>query len=274
MYEASEELRELQLHCLEILKVVDQICRKNKIQYSLCGGSVVGAYLYKGFIPWDDDIDLMMTRENYEKFILACKKDLPKKYQLQNYKTTKTYQTLFSKVVDIDTTLVQLDHSGNEIVNGVFVDITVYDKVPNNYLKKIDFTISDIAQKLIYCDVNSNNSIKKCLLRLVGNHCSPLYLFCEKVFRLIGKAKDYSYCELFGAFCTNKLYSKEIFESYDEIIFEKSKFMIVKNYIKYLEWRYERTDFYEPESKQVPPHYACVDLNNSYLKYKEKQDEN
>ena len=274
MYKTSDELRKLQFKCLEILEVVDWICRRNNIQYSLCGGSVVGAYLYQGFIPWDDDIDLMMTRENYERFIVACRKELPAKYKLQNYKTEKIYHTLFSKVVDTDTTLVQYDNNGKEVVNGVFLDITVYDKVPQNCIKKIDFAISNFAQKLIYCDVNAGKGLKKRILSLFGNHCSCIYILCEKIFCVLGKIGDYSYCELFGAFCTNKLYKKSIFEEYAEIGFENKKFMIVKDYVDYLECRYERTNFYEPESRQVPPHYAYVDLMNSYKEYQRKQNEN
>ena len=63
------ELRQLQLKCLEILDIIIGICDKYQVKYSLCGGSVVGAHLYKGFLPWDDDIDIMMTRDNYNKFL-------------------------------------------------------------------------------------------------------------------------------------------------------------------------------------------------------------
>lgn len=263
----SLELRELQLKCLEILKVVDDICRKNKIEYSLCGGSVVGAHLYGGFIPWDDDIDLMMTRVNYEKFIKVCENFLPSRYELQNYKTSSSYKTLFSKVVDRNTTLVQYDNKGNAVVNGVFLDITVYDKVPNSILKKIDFAVSNFAQKLIYFDTTDKTTIKKRMLSLIGNNCSPIYIIIENIFNLFSNSRDYSYCELFGAFCTNKLYKKEIFESYVEIQFEGNNYMIVRDYMEYLIHRYERTDFYEPEEKQISPHYSYVNLKLPYLKY-------
>lgn len=267
MYETSPELRELQLKCLEILVVVDKICRKNGIKYSLCGGSVVGAHLYGGFIPWDDDIDIMMTRQNYEKFIKVCSHDLPAKYQLQNYKTSPVYQTLFSKVIDTETTLVQFDNQNRAVVNGVFLDITVYDKVPKCTLKKIDFSLSKFAQKLLYCDADRNGNIKKKFLALIGNHCSLIYVICETIFRILGYCRDYSYCELFGAFCNDKEYNRKIFEEYSEINFENCQCMIVKYYLQYLVRRYDRTDFYEPEEKQIPPHYAYVNLKLPYKEY-------
>ena len=68
----ESELRQLQLKCLEILDIVVKICTEHNIKYSLCGGAVVGAHLYKGFLPWDDDIDIMMTRENYNQFLVIA----------------------------------------------------------------------------------------------------------------------------------------------------------------------------------------------------------
>ena len=65
----QELLKRVQKDCLEIMIDIDKVCRENNIDYSLCGGSVIGAMLYNGFIPWDDDIDIMMTRKNYEKFL-------------------------------------------------------------------------------------------------------------------------------------------------------------------------------------------------------------
>ena len=53
----NQEIRKIQLKCLEILEIVDKICREENIQYSLCGGSVVGAHLYKKCLPWDDDVE-------------------------------------------------------------------------------------------------------------------------------------------------------------------------------------------------------------------------
>ena len=68
-YRKSKTLLQVQKCCLGIVDDIDRVCRKNGISYSLCGGSVIGAMVYGGYIPWDDDIDLMMTRENYDRFV-------------------------------------------------------------------------------------------------------------------------------------------------------------------------------------------------------------
>ena len=272
MFQTSPELRKLQLKCLEILDVVDGICRKCNIDYSLCGGTVVGAYLYQGFIPWDDDIDLMMTRENYNRFLIACKHELPNDYEIQNYKITKNYSTLFTKVVDSNTTLVQNSKNNDKVINGVFLDITVYDKVPNNCLKRVDFFLSDLAQKMMYSDYRTKHGVVRWLQKhFSGTNGSKLYDCFEKIFKLIPKRTSYSYCELYGAFCTKKMYPKDIFENYTNIVFENKRYLIVRDYIDYLECRYERTDFYEPVEKQIPPHYDYVNFEMPYQRYQEEQ---
>ncbi len=270
MFVPSQELRTLQRKCLEILQVVDKICRDNQIEYSLCGGSVVGAHLYGGFLPWDDDIDLMMTRTNYEKFRKVCKKQLPGKYELWNYKTKwnykgiRQYKQLFSKVVDTTTTLVE--HNGTTL--GVFLDITVYDKVPNNkLLQRTDFFLSKCALFMKQYDFSNAHSFPKKLLGLFGNDCSLIYVATETVFRLFAHSRKYGYCELFGAYCQTKLYDRHIYESYVDIAFEGGKYRIVEHYVDYLVTRYDRTDFYEPEDKQVPSHYRYVNFDLSYREY-------
>ena len=78
------ELRHLQMVILGIIKDIDELCRKKNIEYYLLGGSAIGAIRHKGFIPWDDDLDIIMTSDNYIKFLRICKEQLDKeKYYLQ-----------------------------------------------------------------------------------------------------------------------------------------------------------------------------------------------
>ena len=89
-------LRNLQLVQLEMLKIVDNICKKNNIKYSLYAGTLLGAVRHRGFIPWDDDLDICMLREEYDKFIIAWNKDKP---QGIYYRIKIIRQTLLSHLL-------------------------------------------------------------------------------------------------------------------------------------------------------------------------------
>ena len=92
-------LRKLQLVELEMLIELDRICRKNNIKYTIIGGTLIGALRNKGFIPWDDDIDVAMLRSEYEKFRDACKKDLDKtRFYFQDHRNTKGYRWGYGKL--------------------------------------------------------------------------------------------------------------------------------------------------------------------------------
>lgn len=263
----ENEVREIQLKCLEILELVDNICKKHNIKYSLCGGSVVGAYLYKKCLPWDDDIDLMMTRENYNHFLDVISKELPKQYSVHNYQLSEEYWSPFTKIVNNNTTLVQQDGT----ISGVFLDITVYDKIPNNWKKNVDIFLWKISQIVFIGKVevkNLKDVFRNIILTLFFKNKRKYLMFFQKIVEKYGNScKDYYYSELFGAFCNTKPYEKSIFENYTEIEFENKKYMIVRDYVKYLETRYDRVDFREPKEKQIAPHYQYVDLNNSYKNY-------
>ncbi|MBQ4119935.1 MAG: LicD family protein [Clostridia bacterium] len=96
---APNELRELQLFTLDILKVVVDFCNKNNIRYYLSEGSLLGAIRHKGFIPWDDDMDIAMPRDDYEKFLKLWGKEVHNNCRLYHQSTYKKYYLTFAKVI-------------------------------------------------------------------------------------------------------------------------------------------------------------------------------
>lgn len=97
---ADKELQNLEL---EILKVFHKICEKHNLHYFLIGGTLLGAVRHKGFIPWDDDIDVGMPRKDYETLLKNADKWFPQKFKLSHWKNTKQYVYNFAKLEDQDT---------------------------------------------------------------------------------------------------------------------------------------------------------------------------
>ena len=259
-------VRQIQLKCLELLDAVDAICRKHDISYSLCGGSVVGAHLYNGCLPWDDDIDLMMTRENYNRFLKVAKDELPEGFSVHNFNSEGEYWSLFTKIVNDNTTIVQNDGT----VSGVFLDITVYDRIPKSWRSKEDILLWKISQVVMIGRVETKrlkDMVRNAALRLLFYNKRGYFRFFQRRVEKNAKLRPYHYSELFGAYCNTKPYHPSIFENYTTILFEGKHYMIVRDYIDYLQTRYERTDFYEPVEKQIAPHYKFVDFCLPYKQY-------
>jgi len=272
----ESEIRQLQLKCLAILDIVVKICEAHNIKYSLCGGSVVGAHLYKGILPWDDDIDLMMTRENYNRFIAIAEKELPKGYSIHNYQNSDLSTTLsfnYTKIFDDSTTLVQK----NGKVMGIFIDITVYDKVPQNILKYIDIFLYKRAMTINRGKLpgySPKNIFRNFLLDTILSNRRKYLMFAQKMIDIISNSSSrYTYRELFGCFYYINMspYRPSIFENYTTIEFEGRSVMIICDYIEYLQTRFQRTDFREPKKRQVPSHYAYVFFDLPYKEYIKEQ---
>ena len=99
-------LSEVQKHLFEILREFHRICKKHNIKYTLEGGTLLGAVKYGGFVPWDDDLDVVMLRDEYEKFLEVCKTELSDKFFIQNYNTEKEFPLNFTKLRYNDTRYV------------------------------------------------------------------------------------------------------------------------------------------------------------------------
>ncbi len=129
-------VRRLQMELLEIMDELHRICVKNKIDYALIAGSALGIYNYKGFIPWDDDIDVCIKKEDWLRFIDALKRDLSDKFYFHCFETDDRYNVLIPSMkirkkgtyVKEVNTLLRNKCDGD----GIFIDIVIYDNVANN----------------------------------------------------------------------------------------------------------------------------------------------
>ena len=129
-------MRRLQLTELEILKAVDSFCREQHIRYSLYCGTLLGAVRHQGFIPWDDDLDICMEREEYDRFVALWTRQGPAGYILQNKENTTIFTQTFTKIRKGHTTFLQQGEDGTTHHTGIFIDVFPIDRIPNGKWKQ------------------------------------------------------------------------------------------------------------------------------------------
>lgn len=125
-------LRKLQLTELEILKELDRVCRKHNLRYYVVGGTLIGAVRHKGFIPWDDDIDVSMPRKDFDKLCKIAKEEFGTGYFLQSHKTDKNCYFHYAKLRKEGTYFGEDKFEHTALHKGIFMDIFPLDYIPDN----------------------------------------------------------------------------------------------------------------------------------------------
>ena len=196
--------RKIQLKELEILKAIANACEKLNVKYYLAYGTLLGAVRHQGFIPWDDDIDIMMTREDYDIFLEQGANYLPSNYLIQHYTTERNTNNIYIKVRDTNTLFLESDNSEVNINHGFFVDVFPIERIPKGWLrgrteyyKRKWFNLVNGCYDLAY--INSITSKgKKTIALLIHNYvCSKLdrgkFIEKEDLRRLRLHNQNYKY---------------------------------------------------------------------------------
>ena len=149
--DSQAALRKLQLTELEIMLVIDDFCEKNDITWFLEGGTALGAARHRGFIPWDDDVDIAMMREDYDRFCELAKTGLPEGYSLHTARDTDGFAALFAKVYKDGTRFENQESREAGLRQGLCVDVFPYDRLPKDAgERRREIARASRAQKLSY----------------------------------------------------------------------------------------------------------------------------
>lgn len=251
-----DELKRLEL---EIMQHIHVFCENAGIKYCLTFGTLLGAVRHKGFIPWDDDIDIYMFRDDYEKF----RKQFPEYGQKHNLyiaasDTKPCFPRAFMKVCDGRTKLVEPKYKYSEDI-GVFVDIWPLDGAPRNaLLRKIHFKKMLLAHRLFYAGIEKDDyytgtGVAKQISRVLSNIVGQMRIerYIERIAKKYPVEED-GYVECYAAKIRNFKYSDIV--PFHLASFETTQFYIPDNYDKLLKKIYGDYMQLPPENERVPHH--------------------
>lgn len=267
----EEQLKRLQRLGLEMLIEVDRICRKNDIVYEMDGGTLLGAVRHKGFIPWDDDVDIRMLRDDYDRFCKACETDLDtSRFFLQNYNTDPEYRWGYGKILRKDTDFRRLGQDMLKMKRGVFLDIFNCDNMPRKGLEKTWYNARCFFyRKIGYAPIGAEsdkNLFYKALYSLLQH--IPISVIRKGFDRLAYQYNDQKtyYVRTPGWYYSQEDdgYLRRWMDDTCELEFEGHMFLAPKDYDGYLTQLYGR-DYMTPppKEKQIPQTYASyMDLGN------------
>lgn len=248
----THEFKTVQAIVFGILKEIDKVCKEHDIEYFLAGGTLLGAIRHGGFIPWDYDGDVMMTRENYEKFIAAAESSLPDTLFLQTPESD-TDNHFYTKVRLNGTVFsTEFTEKFKDLHQGIFVDIFAHDKTAAGKTgQKIHRDLTILARSLVFnkwggtkvkgAEQDGSNKIIRGIATVIKTvlPMKVLERFQFFVIRLYRKNKKTKY--LYDGMGQNLRRGAFLKSWLDEAIdwdFEGYRFPVPKEYKKYLTWLY------------------------------------
>lgn len=267
-------LKDLQKIELEILLEVDRICKKNKIEYFLVSGTLLGAIRHKGFIPWDDDIDICMPIKDYRKFCKLAPTELKSDFFIQNYNTDLT-SMLFTKIRKNGTAAVEEGRESRPYHQGIWIDIFPLIAIKNDekWIKRTTQIIL-LSKKLLkkkfgWIEEHNHLPLYKKLHTLI-----PLSLvrLCTELLLNIAFKDHHKYDSCYYIWSKNKFYARFKSDLFDNIIekeFEGFTFPVPTKWHEYLTVVYGDYMTLPPVEKRNGGCHtiSIIDPYNDYKKY-------
>ncbi len=258
-----QELKSIEYN---LLQSFDAICSEKGYRYSLGGGTLLGAIRHKGFIPWDDDIDVMMPRPDYDCFIKYCE-DNTIPFVLECHEYNPSYKNLFSKIIAKNTFLIDSSITTKATKMGVHIDVFPIDGLGNSYKNAIkQFEKTTFKRELL----NAATWEKYFRSKTHPWYYEPLRLSLYLLSRFQNAKnlmdsidvinREVSFDESKFAGCVSGVYRKKeimetsVFQNYIDVQFEGGYFKAIRDYDAYLQKHYGDYMKLPPKEKRVTHH--------------------
>lgn len=264
----SEEitLKESQQLVFEILKFYKQICDENNLTYYIAYGTLIGAVRHHGFIPWDDDIDVLMPRKDYNKLV-EIMSNIDGRYKLVSYENNNKFTAPLPKIIDTKTELVQKYDFYERVPLGVYIDIFILDNAGNDFQEASSFyqNVYSIYRKWLKSDLKlflNNKSKFRSILGFVKRLPYKIHGISYYLRRYTEYSSSYIDVNTKYVAATNAgtpEAERNVFLASDfgegiDILFEDVCFRAPNNYQKLLEVEYGDYMKLPPKEKQVSHH--------------------
>lgn len=264
--ENSTQLKMTQTAALRILTDTVKILEQHNLRYLVYYGTLLGTIRHNGFIPWDDDVDIVMPRDDYEKFKKIAQESLPSRYFLQDVHTDREYPAFIPKVRDSETTLIEKGYMHLKNMNqGIFIDIFVAEPFKNSKFNNFRQLKIKAYRALLLSKVVANPSkIKKAISSLFSREF--LIRQIEKNYKKAGIDNEH--------ICIVNNFTRihdSIFDNWKHVPFENVQVRVPKNYHECLTDLYGDYMQLPPKEKQIPLHITeHIRDDMSYTEYIKK----
>ncbi|MBR6793653.1 MAG: LicD family protein [Clostridia bacterium] len=267
-------MNELQSKLVEMLRYFHEVCVENDIRYYMVEGSFLGAVRHKGFIPWDDDIDLGVPREDYDRLIEVFKRKDHKRYVLEVPGEQKDFVYPYGKLYDTETTLVE--KTRYTVRRGIYLDIFPLDGAGDTkedakqHCRRITMLDNYACTKI--CALDPKRKFYK-NAAIVAGRCIPEFLFgwrwAQKKAEVHCRKKTFDGCKyvsnMYSTWREKEIMERAVYGEPTLYEFEGLEVYGPQNADRYLSSLYGNYMQLPPEEKRISHHdYVFLDLEGSY----------
>ncbi len=264
---ATYDIRPLQLRILKNLLAIDKVCKEHNLRYYIMAGTMLGAVRHKGFIPWDDDLDIGMPRADYDLLMTNAKEWLPEPDEAVCAENDKEYPLPFAKIQDADTTLIERMHL--KYLGGVYIDVFPLDGVPTGRMaQRMHFAKYEFYKRVLYLIHRDPYKHGKGPSSWIPLLCRKLFTLTEvqKSIREVMTRYDFDKSDLICDYDDGMkgIMPKKILGVPTPVLFENEEVWGIQEYDTYLSQKYGDYMTIPKQSGQRQHNFHYLDLNKPY----------